>query len=193
MPMSTVVEGRGGTLVREHPFMRWGAVFAGWFVASGTATVLYAFGLAVGLSAFNPQNAAAVSRGISAGVMVWVILTWGASLWVGAMFASWFDGGNDTEMGVVRGLTVWGLSVAATGLLVVSGLTHVGFVISMPQTATPTVDPAQLAHYTARMMWAAFGASALALFTAAVGGWVGARQVHHVYHLREYPPHDRVK
>lgn len=191
MPMTTTVDERAGVLAREHPHMRWGAVFAGWFVASGMATVLYAFGLAVGFSAFNPHDGAAVARGVSAGVMVWIILTWGASLLMGAVFAGWFDGSNDTEMGVVRGLTVWGLSMAATGLLVVSGLAHVGSVISMPQTAVPAVDPVQLSHYTARMMWTAFGSSALSLFAAAFGGWVGARHVHHVYHLREYPPRGR--
>ena len=110
-------------VVREHPVMRWGAVFAGWFVATGTALVLYVFGLAIGFSAFNPHDAAAVARGVSAGAIVWMILTWGAALWTGGMFASWFDGRNETEMDVVRGLTVRGLSMAATGLVMASGPT----------------------------------------------------------------------
>lgn len=116
-------------IVDEHPVMRWGAVFAGWFVATGIALVLYTFGLALGLSALDPHNTTAVTHGVSAGVAVWTILTWGASLWMGGMFASWFDGGDDTEMGVVRGLTVWGLSMASTALLAASGLMHVAIVI----------------------------------------------------------------
>src|SRR5690348_5648034 len=103
---TTIAEQRASAVVREHPVMRWGAIFAGWFVATGTALLLYAFGLAVGFSAVNPQDAAAVSHGLSAGAFVWLILTWAASLWAGGMFASWFDGRNDTDMGVVRGLTV---------------------------------------------------------------------------------------
>ena len=178
----------------ELPLMRWGPVFAGWFVATGVAVLLYAFGLAMGLSALDPWNNALVGRGISAGAIVWMILTWGAALWIGGMFAGWFDGRNDTEMGVVRGLTVWGLSITATTLLVATGLTHhVTFITSAPtDLGTQTVDAAVLAHYTAAAMWTAFGCTVLSLITSAFGGWLGAHHVHHVYHLRSYTPHRRV-
>lgn len=174
--------------VREHAVMRWGAVWAGWFVAAGTAMLLYAFGLAIGFSAIDPDDAAAVARGISAGAIVWIILTWGASLLIGAMFASWFDGSNDTEMGVVRGLTVWGLSVTAVGLLVARGVAHMG----LPAAAggvVPAVDQARLAHYVAAAMWTAFGSAVVSLIAAAIGGWLGAHHVHRVYHLRRYAAH----
>lgn len=180
--------------VREHPVMRWGPVFAGWFVATGTALLLYAFGMAIGFSALDPRNAAAVAHGASAGVIVWVILTWAAALWTGGMFASWFDGRNDTEMGVVRGLAVWGLSMAATGLLLASGLTHAAFVTTTlgaggAAGGTSAVDPTQAAHYLAAVMWAAFGSAVVSLVTAAFGGWMGAHHVHRVYHLRRYAEH----
>jgi hypothetical protein len=176
-------------VVEEHPVMRWGAVFAGWFVATGMALVLYAFGLALGLSAFDPRNAASVTHGASTGAAVWTILTWGTSLWIGGMFASWFDGRDDTEMGVVRGLTVWGLSMASTALLAASGLMHVALVNMMPQTGGPAANPTQTAHYVATLMWVAFGSALVSLITSVVGGWLGARQVHHVYHLRKYTRH----
>jgi hypothetical protein len=179
------------TLAGEHPVMRWSAVFAGWFVATGIALVLYVFGLAVGFSAFNPRDAAAVTHGVSAGAFVWTILTWGAALWIGGMFASWFDGRNDTEMGVIRGLTVWGLSMAATGLLVTSGLTHVASVSAMPAAGVPALDRAQLVHYVSTLMWMAFASAVVSLITSAFGGWLGAHQVHHVYHLRRYAKHAR--
>lgn len=187
----TTGDQRPGPVLREHPIMRWGAVFAGWFVATGTATLLYVFGLAMGFSAFDPHNVAAVARGISAGAVVWMILTWGAALWVGGMFASWFDGRNDTEMGVVRGLTVWGLSVAATGLLTATGLTHVAAFATVPSAEVPTLDQAMVARYTAVLMWTAFGSVVLSLITSAFGGWLGAHHVHRVYHLREYAAHRR--
>jgi hypothetical protein len=57
-------------VVDEHPAMRWGAVFAGWFVATGIALVLYAFGLALGLSALDPHNATAVTHGLPTGAAV---------------------------------------------------------------------------------------------------------------------------
>lgn len=187
---TTLSDRRIETVVEEHPMLRWGAVFAGWFVATGMALVLYLFGLALGFSAFDPRNVTDVAHGLSAGAIVWTILTWGAALWIGGMFASWFDGRNDTEMGVVRGLTVWGLSMVATALLVTSGLAHVALVNAMPATGDEPVSRVQAAHYVATAMWVAFGSSLVSLITSAFGGWIGARHVHHVYHLRRYARHE---
>ncbi|HEY1892187.1 MAG TPA: hypothetical protein VGG63_17460 [Steroidobacteraceae bacterium] len=195
--MATIfAEQQTQSVVREHPIMRWGAVFAGWFVATGTAFLLYTFGMAIGFSAFEPRNASAVAHGASAGAIAWVILTWAAALWTGAMFASWFDGRNDTEMGVVRGLTVWGLSLAVTALVAVSGLTHAAFITSaagagVTGSGGPAIDPVQAAHYLAAMMWTAFGSAAASLITSALGGWMGAHHIHRVYHLRRYGEHGR--
>jgi hypothetical protein len=177
------------TIVDEHPVMRWGAVFAGWFVATGMALLLYAFGLALGLTAFDPRNSTAVMHGVSVGAAVWTILTWGASLWMGGMFASWFDGRDDNEMGVVRGLTVWGLSMTSTALLAASGLMHAALVSVMPQATGPAANPTEAAHYIAALMWVAFGSAVLSLITSVVGGWLGSHQIHHVYHLRKYARH----
>lgn len=191
--MATITTGPDmDVVVRENPAMRWGAVFAGWFVASGIAGLLYVFGLAVGFTAFDPYNAALTHKAISGGAVAWMILTWGAALWIGGMFASWFDGRNDTEMGVVRGLAVWGLSVTATALLITSGLTHMMFVTAGPGADAQAVDQALVAHYTAVTMWTAFGSAALALITAAFGGWLGAHHVHRVYHLRTYRTHGQI-
>lgn len=173
------------TIVDEHPVMHWGAVFSGWLVATGMALVLYAFGFALGLSAFDPRNAAAVTHGVSVAVSAWTILTWGASLWIGGMVASWFDGRDDAEMGVVRGLTVWGLSMVSTALLAASGLMH-ALVSIVPQVNGPTVSQPQAAHYVATLMWVAFASALVSLITSVVGGWLGAHHVHHVYHLRKY-------
>ena len=176
--------------VGEHPVMRWGAVFAGWFVATGSALLLYSFGLAIGFSAFNPHDAATVARGVSAGAFIWIVLTWGTALWTGGMFASWFDGRNDTEMGVIRGLTVWGLSMTATGLTIGRGITRAAFVTTA-NAGAPVVNPAQATHYVAVIMWVAFVSAVVSLITAALGGWMGAHHVHRVYHLRQYIEHGR--
>lgn len=188
---ATIADQRVQAVVRDHPVMHWGAVFAGWFVATGTALLLYAFGMAVGFSALDPRNATAVTHGVSAGAIIWMILTWGAALWTGGMFASWFDGRNDTEMGVVRGLTVWGLSMTATALALGSGLTHAAFVTTANGEA-PAVDPTQATHYLAGLMWAAFLSAVVSLVTSALGGWMGSHHVHRVYHLRQYSEHSRL-
>ncbi|MGH8258216.1 MAG: hypothetical protein ACREUG_00840 [Steroidobacteraceae bacterium] len=186
----TSADVQSGVTVREHPVMRWGSIWAGWLVAVGVALGLYAFGLGVGFSAIDPNDAGAVARGVSAGTIVWVILTWAASLWIGSMVASWFDGRNDTEMGVVRGLTVWGLSMAATGLVLTVGLAHAS-AAAAAASANPPIDPALHARYIAAAMWMAFGCTVVSLLASVFGGWLGARHVHHVYHLRQYTPHGR--
>ncbi|MBD8882315.1 hypothetical protein IHE49_17675 [Rhodanobacter sp. 7MK24] len=108
----------------EHPRMSWGAVIAGWAIAVGMASLLYIVGLAVGLSVFDPERAANSARGMGIGTAIWMILTWVVSLFLGGMFASWFDGKNDTTMGTMHGVTVWGLAVVMSGLLLSAGIGH---------------------------------------------------------------------
>jgi hypothetical protein len=104
--------------------MRWGAIIAGWLVATGVASLMYVAGLAIGFSAFDPYNAAAAAKGIGMGTVIWMVLTWAVSLLLGGMFASWFVGRQDQTVGALHGITVWGLSVAVSGLLLAVGLTQ---------------------------------------------------------------------
>jgi hypothetical protein len=105
--------------------MRWSAIIGGWLVATGIASLMYVAGLALGFAAFDPYNAEATAKGLGMGTAVWMVLTWAVSLFLGGMFASWFDGRSDQTMGTLHGVTVWGLSVAASGLLLAVGLTQV--------------------------------------------------------------------
>lgn len=184
-------EATRGVPAAAHPALSWGPVFAGWLVATAVAGTLYAFGLALGLSASNPYGTGAGAHGIAAGAVVWLILTWGGALFIGSIFASWFDGRNDTEMGVVRGLAVWGLAVTATGLMISDRLARLMYSAAVTGPAATGVDQAALAHYTAQMMWIVFGSSIVALIAAVFGGWLGAHHVHRIYHLRAYQPHVR--
>jgi hypothetical protein len=113
-------------VVEAHPHatMRWGAIIGGWLVATGIASLMYVAGLAIGFTAFDPYNAAATAKGMGTGTAIWMVLTWAVSLFLGGMFASWFDGRADQTIGTLHGVTVWGLSVAASGLLLAVGLTQ---------------------------------------------------------------------
>lgn len=112
---STVVEA-------AQPSLRWGAIIAGWLVAVGIAFLLYVGGLAMGFAAFDPDDVEATAKGVGMGTAAWLILTWVVSLLIGGMFASWFDGRDDETTGVMHGITVWGLSIAASGLLLALGM-----------------------------------------------------------------------
>jgi len=107
-----------------HATMRWGAIIGGWLVATGIASLMYVAGLAIGFSAFDPYNAATAAKGVGMGTAAWMVLTWAVSLFLGGMFASWFDGRSDQTIGSLHGVTVWGLSVTASGLLLAVGLTQ---------------------------------------------------------------------
>jgi hypothetical protein len=108
----------------SHATMRWSAIIGGWLVATGIASMMYVAGLAIGFTAFDPYNAAATAKGIGMGTAIWMVLTWAVSLFLGGMFASWFDGRADQTVGCLHGVAVWGLSIAASGLLLAVGLTQ---------------------------------------------------------------------
>jgi hypothetical protein len=110
--------------VFDTPPLSFKAVFAGWFIATGIAALLYIAGMALGFSSFNAWDAAGSAKGIGIGTAIWMVLTWVAALFLGGMFASWFDGRNDDTIGAVHGLTVWGLSMVATAIWVAFGLSQ---------------------------------------------------------------------
>lgn len=115
------------SIVDTHTYARmsWSAIFGGWVVATGMAFAMLVAGLALGFTAFDPYNAEATAKGIGSGTAAWVILTWAGALFLGGIFASWFDGRSDQTVGSLHGITVWGLSMVAGGLLLSTGLTHV--------------------------------------------------------------------
>jgi hypothetical protein len=256
------------------PNMSFRAILAGWLIATGIAGLLYTAGLALGFSSFDAWNAAGSAKGIGIGTGIWMILTWVAALFLGGMFASWFDGRDDDTSGALHGVTVWGLSMTTTALWLALGLSHAmaghgsmsmgdmhpGSGASKPaamaggdavavldanvtyrlssqpgghdhsaapivaaliagkddiasallaaQTGTSQADAAgalqqlapevqaarqetrlaadRAAHYAAMTLWIAFLSAFLALLAAAIGGWLGAARIHHVYHLRAY-------
>lgn len=111
--------------VRAYAIMNWRAIFGGWTVATGIASLMIVAGLALGFTALDPYNADATAKGIGMGTAAWIVLTWAVSLFLGGMFASWFDGRSDQTVGTLHGVTVWGLSVVASGLLLTVGLMHI--------------------------------------------------------------------
>lgn len=142
---STSTTHETASLVRQSR-MSWGAVFAGWAVAVGFASLMYVAGLALGFSAFDADDAEAAAKGFSIATGAWVVLTWIAALFLGGLFASWFDGNNDPTMGTMHGVTVWGLSIVFSGILVALGaaqIAHAGTALLLGTA------PARSAHAAA--------------------------------------------
>ena len=103
------------------PTMNWGAIVAGWAVALGIAALLHLGGTALGLSLVHPHAGEGGGKAIAIGVSLWIVLTWAGAMFVGGLFASWFDGRNDTMMGAMHGLSVWGLAIAVVLVLMMLG------------------------------------------------------------------------
>lgn len=134
--------------VAPHPRMSWGAVFAGWVVAVGFASLMYVAGLALGFSAFDPGDGAAAAKGFSIATGIWMVLTWIGALFLGGLFASWFDSNNDATMGALHGITVWGLSIVFSGVLVAFGaaqIAHTGTALMLGQGSAASADGAPTA------------------------------------------------
>lgn len=121
MDESTLLREAVITDVRRTTQISWGAVFAGWVVSFGIALLFYQLGTAIGLTALDPmqQSAGAMARGFGIGTGIWVVLTWVVSLFLGGLFASRLAGRGDSTVGMLHGMTVWGI---ATLLTVVLGL-----------------------------------------------------------------------
>ena len=120
--VDTVVVGPGATM---HARLSWSAIFAGWLVATAVAGLLYTAGMALGFAAFDPYAMDGAITGIGVGTAIWLIATWAAGLFVGGLFASWFDGRSDQTVGVMHGIAVWGLSITAAAVWMSLGVGQV--------------------------------------------------------------------
>ena len=69
----------------SYPVSRigWGAVIAGFFIATVTQILLNALGVAIGLSAVDPQMEAS-GRAIGMGAGIWTLITTLISVFIGA-------------------------------------------------------------------------------------------------------------
>ena len=104
---------------RRHR-VSWGAIFAGAIVALASWILLYAIGLAVGLSSVDPADmSSAKVAGIGTGI--YSILAPLIALFCGALVASRLAGLRNHKDGALHGVVVWGLTTIA-GLFVIGTL-----------------------------------------------------------------------
>ena len=95
---------------RSH--LRWGAIFGGGVAALGIASLLYALGLALGLSWIDPRDAESLRpSGIFSAVWMFVVSL--VALFVGGYVAARGAGAARRGYGALHGLVMWGLCVVA--------------------------------------------------------------------------------
>jgi len=121
--MAGIVESQRVEPIPSIPFkLSWGAIFGGAFVALGIWMLLFALGLALGLSSVDPSNpGSARSAGIGTGI--WSLIVPLIALFVGGMVASRTTGAMDRVGSALHGAVLWGVTALA-------GVIVMGMVIS---------------------------------------------------------------
>jgi hypothetical protein len=95
-------------VVEEYTRLRWGAIFGGAIAALGVWALLYAFGLAVGLSAIDPQDPNLQSLGVFGGI--WSLFIPIVALFVGGLIAARGASTITRGSGVMHAVVTWGLT-----------------------------------------------------------------------------------
>jgi hypothetical protein len=134
--MAEIVESSRVEAVPGVPFkLSWGAIFGGTFVALGIWVLLYALGLALGLSSVDPNDpGSARSAGIGTGI--WSLIAPLIALFVGGMVASRTAGVVDKTGGALHGAVLWGVTTLAGVIIMGMALSSLlGAVFSVGRAA----------------------------------------------------------
>ena len=150
----------------------WGAIWAGLFAFVAIWSVFGLLGEAIFASAANP-NAAYPVTGISVGMGVWSVILTIIAMYVGGRVTGALAGVTTRHEGTMYGMTMFGLSVIATVLVVVLGgtaLSGVGVAAGAhsPYMLTVFSDIGWIGFVSLFLGWlAAMGGSAHAAQTTA--------------------------
>ncbi|WNG44929.1 hypothetical protein F0U60_13100 [Archangium minus] len=142
--MATATQQKAGVELLAGPPVRvsWGSIFAGAVTALGLWILLYALGLALGLSSINPQDTgSARSSGIFTGI--WSIISPLIALFVGGVVAGRGSGAQTKSSGGMHGLVMWGLTTLV-GLWLLGNLvsTLAGGLLSVGKSAVQATGSA---------------------------------------------------
>jgi hypothetical protein len=115
-PQATV---RRGFLPGLPVKISWSGIFGGAVAAVSVWILLYALGLALGLSGINPDSSSVKASSIFTGV--WSIIVPLVALFIGGFVAARGGGAANRQDGAMDGLIVWGVTTLL-GLFVVGNL-----------------------------------------------------------------------
>lgn len=156
----------------------WGAIWAGALIALGMEALFTVFGIFIG---FDMWNGAAANpwAGIRGWSIAWYLVTAGWSMFIGAWCASRFAASPLRGLGILHGMTTWGVATFATLLLVgvvAWGILREGIILLVTGAAAPAAggaNPAATAgaiRSVSDIIWIGL---IVGLGTAILGGWLG--------------------
>ena len=157
----------------------WGGIFGGVMVAVGLLLLLAALGVAIGITAINPQSTSMGKLGIGAGIWTGVSLL--LSLFVGGLVSSRLGATFDRTTSFFEGFLVWIVSLLLVAYLAASGMAWVAgdaFSIMGAQPDMSVVPDAvqEVQAPAAKTAWITFGSLVLSLGAALSGAMAGRRR-----------------
>ena len=167
--MADLVRNETGTVIRART--DWGAIWGGVFTFLGIWAVFGALGLAIFASAANP-NAAQPVLGMSAGLGIWMIILTIIAMYVAGRETGRLAAVTNRHDGLVHGLIMFGLSFAATMVLVALG----GATLSGGAGVAGTAHSPYILTVFADTGWIGFVALFLGWLAAMGGAQTGAAE-----------------
>lgn len=166
--MSTLAFENQNTVLRRSR-VDWGAVWAGMFTFIGIWSVFGLLGAAIFASSANPGAARPIS-GMGWGMSIWAIVLTIIAMWFAGMETGRLAEASDRHHGVLHGMTMFGLSMAAVLLIVVLG--GMGMTTGGAETA---VHSSYFLDIISGLGWAGFLSVFLGWLAAMGGASVGSR------------------
>src|SRR3954447_22896013 len=157
----------------------WGGIFGGVLVAVGTLLLLAALGVAIGITAVDPQSMQLGKIGIGAGV--WTGVSMLLSLFLGGMVSSRLGATFDRTTSFFDGFLVWVVSLLLVAYLAAGGMAWVaGDAFSMmggqPEISATPDAVQEIKPQAAKTAWNTFGSLVLSLGAALAGAMAGRRR-----------------
>lgn len=172
---------RTGLFSTEGIRVSWGGIFGGVMVAVGFLLLLAALGVAVGVTAVDPQSTQLGKLGATAGIWTGVSLL--LALFVGGLVASRLGATYDRTTSFFEGFLVWIVSLLLVAYLAASGMSWLagdafsmmGAAPDISMSAPPDVVE-QIKPQAAKTAWITFGSLVLSLGAALIGAMAGRRR-----------------
>ncbi|MEK8090728.1 hypothetical protein [Thermithiobacillus plumbiphilus] len=109
---------------RQPAQISWGAIFAGLVFTFALAWLLNMLGSALGFSIVGASDGNVSGKGLAYGAAFWIFVSWIASMFLGGLLAGRLAGKPEKAVGMLHGVTLWGVVTLAVLVLGSMGLSN---------------------------------------------------------------------